>query len=52
MLGIGIGAPGPVNEEGGSIEVAVKLAWKNSEILEQETSLPVVVDNAANIAAS
>jgi glucokinase len=54
LIGIGIGAPGPVNEDDGSIEVAVNLGWENfplQGILERETSLPVVVDNDANIAA-
>jgi glucokinase len=54
LIGIGIGAPGPVNENDGSIEVAVNLGWENfplQAILERETSLPVVVDNDANIAA-
>jgi glucokinase len=54
LFGIGIGAPGPVNIEDGSIEVAVNLGWENfplQNILEVETALPVVVDNDANIAA-
>ncbi len=54
LIGIGIGAPGPVNEQDGSIEVAINLGWENfplQNILERETSLPVVVDNDANIAA-
>jgi len=54
LIGIGIGAPGPVNEVDGSIEVAINLGWKNfplKETLERETSLPVVVDNDANVAA-
>ncbi|MGG0288781.1 ROK family glucokinase [Peribacillus butanolivorans] len=54
LIGIGIGAPGPVNAEDGSIGVAVNLGWEHyplQEILERETSLPVVVDNDANIAA-
>jgi glucokinase len=54
LIGIGIGAPGPVNVEDGSIEVAVNLGWENfplQNILELETSLPVFVDNDANIAA-
>jgi glucokinase len=54
LIGIGIGAPGPVNTEDGSIEVAVNLGWEHfplQAILERETSLPVVVDNDANIAA-
>ena len=54
LIGIGIGAPGPVNAEDGSIEVAVNLGWEHfplQAILKRETSLPVVVDNDANIAA-
>jgi glucokinase len=54
LIGIGVGAPGPVNVEDGSIEVAVNLGWENfplQHILELETGLPVVVDNDANIAA-
>lgn len=54
LIGIGIGAPGPVNAEDGSVEVAVNLGWEHfplQAILERETSLPVVVDNDANIAA-
>jgi glucokinase len=54
LVGIGIGAPGPVNKEDGSIEVAVNLGWENfplRDILERETSLPVVVENDANLAA-
>lgn len=55
LLGIGIGAPGPVNSENGSVSVAVNLGWEKNfplrEQLSQETSLPVFVDNDANIAA-
>ncbi|WP_071392962.1 ROK family glucokinase [Bacillus tuaregi] len=53
IAGIGIGAPGPVNEDG-SLEVAINLGWRNfplQEILERETSLPVTVENDANVAA-
>ncbi|MFD3447237.1 ROK family glucokinase [Microbacteriaceae bacterium 4G12] len=54
LIGIGMGAPGPVNFKDGSIDVAVNVGWDNfplKETLEKETSLPVVVDNDANIAA-
>ncbi|MBA2873472.1 ROK family glucokinase [Thermaerobacillus caldiproteolyticus] len=54
LIGIGMGAPGPVNTETGVIYQTVNLPWKNyplKERLESETSLPVVVDNDANIAA-
>ncbi|MCM3653392.1 ROK family glucokinase [Metabacillus litoralis] len=54
LIGIGIGAPGPVNLGAGSIDVAINLGWENfqlKDILERETSLPVIVDNDANVAA-
>jgi glucokinase len=54
LVGIGIGAPGPVNMANGEIYEAVNLGWKNYPLkdrLEVETSLPVIVDNDANIAA-
>jgi glucokinase len=55
VLGIGIGAPGPVNLNTGGIYEAVNLGWGNEyplqDLLELETSLPVVVDNDANCAA-
>jgi glucokinase len=54
LLAIGIGAPGPVHMETGMLYEAVNLGWKNyplKEELERETSLPVAVDNDANIAA-
>ncbi|KYD12389.1 ROK family glucokinase [Saccharococcus caldoxylosilyticus] len=54
LLAIGIGAPGPVHMETGMLYEAVNLGWKNyplKEELEREMSLPVAVDNDANIAA-
>lgn len=54
ILGIGIGAPGPVRFQDGSIYEAVNLGWRNyplKDLLEVETSLPVVIDNDANMAA-
>lgn len=54
IVGIGMGAPGPVNMETGLIYEAVNLGWKDfplKDLLEVETGLPVVVDNDANIAA-
>lgn len=54
LIGIGIGAPGPVNLKNGSIDVAVNLGWENfhlKSLLEMETSLPVIVENDANVAA-
>jgi len=54
LLGIGMGAPGPVNVATGFVYEAVNLGWKNyplKDLLEVETSLPAVIDNDANIAA-
>ncbi|TVX78559.1 ROK family glucokinase [Peribacillus simplex] len=54
LIGIGVGAPGPVNLGNGSIDVAVNLGWNNfplKDLLEMGTSLPVIVDNDANAAA-
>jgi glucokinase len=54
LIGIGVGAPGPVNVDDGTIEGAINLGWGKyplKDILEQVTSLPVTVDNDANIAA-
>lgn len=54
LSGIGIGAPGPVNDADGSVYVAVNLGWRNFPLrdrLSLETALPVVVDNDANVAA-
>lgn len=54
IIGIGVGAPGPVDYKTGSIDVAVNLGWENlplRDLLQDLTSLPVIVDNDANIAA-
>ncbi|HJV31658.1 MAG TPA: ROK family glucokinase [Bacillales bacterium] len=55
LLGIGIGAPGPVNYQTGVILNAVNLGWSDSfplkDLLERETDLPVYIDNDANCAA-
>jgi len=54
LLAIGIGAPGPVEEETGMLYEAVNLGWTNYPLkqrLEAATALPVAVDNDANIAA-
>ena len=54
VLGIGMGAPGPVNFSNGSIYEAVNLGWKDyplKDLLEVEISLPAVIDNDANMAA-
>lgn len=54
ILGIGMGAPGPVRFQNGSVYEAINLGWKHyplKDLLEVETCLPVVIDNDANMAA-
>lgn len=54
LIGIGIGAPGPVQMDAGLIYEAVNLGWKDYPLkdeLEKEIGLPVAVDNDANLAA-
>lgn len=55
LLGIGMGAPGPVNYETGVILNVVNLGWQDNfplkDRLEAETSLPVMLENDANCAA-
>jgi glucokinase len=55
VLGIGMGAPGPVDLENGIIYEAINLGWKNryplQQVLEDATAIPVVIDNDANCAA-
>lgn len=55
VLGVGMGAPGPVDPETGIIYGAVNLGWKDEfhlqDLIEAETSLPAMVDNDANCAA-
>jgi len=54
LLGIGMGAPGPVDVSTGFVYEAVNLGWKNyplKDLLEVETLLPAIIDNDANIAA-
>lgn len=54
LIGVGIGAPGPINMETGVVYEAVNLFWENYPLkanLEKLLSLPVFVDNDANIAA-
>ncbi|OLO26931.1 glucokinase [Alkalihalophilus pseudofirmus] len=51
---IGMGAPGFINMETGYIYQAVNIGWKDFHLkdrLEMDTSLPVTIDNDANIAA-
>ncbi|HZG72155.1 MAG TPA: ROK family glucokinase [Chondromyces sp.] len=55
ILGIGMGAPGPIDTEKGIIFEAVNLGWENNyplqALLEMETGLKAVIDNDANCAA-
>lgn len=55
LLGIGMGAPGPVHYETGVILNAVNLGWEDNfplkDLLEAETALPAAIDNDANCAA-
>ena len=54
VLGVGIGVPGPVDFEKGTVNGAVNLYWPEKvnvrEIFEQFVDCPVYVDNDANIA--
>jgi glucokinase len=53
FLGIGMGAPGPLDREKGIVVVAPNLGWRNFPLRERVTSrlkLPVSIDNDANCA--
>ncbi|OLS41695.1 ROK family glucokinase [Bacillus sp. MRMR6] len=55
LIGIGMGAPGPVDYEKGVILNVVNLGWKDNfplkESLEELTGLPALIENDANCAA-
>ncbi|MEI5905856.1 ROK family glucokinase [Bacillus spongiae] len=55
LMGVGMGAPGPVDMSKGIIYEAVNLGWEKNtplrDMLEVETGLPAVIDNDANCAA-
>src|SRR5690625_4279565 len=54
LLGIGIGAPGFIDEETGLVYKAVNIGWENFDLANQFktlTHLPVYVANDANVAA-
>ncbi|MED3647506.1 ROK family glucokinase [Halalkalibacterium halodurans] len=54
LIGIGLGAPGFIEMDTGFIYHAVNIGWRDFPLkdkLEEETKLPVIVDNDANIAA-
>jgi glucokinase len=53
FLGIGIGAPGPLDRERGLVIVAPNLGWKNFPLrdrVSQRLGLPATLDNDANCA--
>jgi glucokinase len=55
LIGIGMGAPGPIDYDSGVVLNVVNLGWKDNfplqESLHTLTSLPVVIENDANCAA-
>ncbi|MGX6442745.1 ROK family glucokinase [Neobacillus sp. K501] len=55
LIGIGMGAPGPVDYEAGVILNVVNLGWEDNfplqDRLQEVTSLPVAIENDANSAA-
>ncbi|PPA71411.1 ROK family glucokinase [Jeotgalibacillus proteolyticus] len=55
LLGIGVGAPGPVNMQTGILYTAVNIGWEKPvalrDELQQLTGLSVVIENDANVAA-
>ncbi|UKS64028.1 ROK family glucokinase [Rossellomorea marisflavi] len=55
LIGIGMGAPGPVEMRRGIIYEAINLGWSENtplkDLIEMETGLPSVIDNDANCAA-
>lgn len=55
FLGIGMGSPGTVNREQGTVIGAYNLNWKTlqpiRELTEEGTGIPFFIDNDANVAA-
>jgi glucokinase len=55
LIGVGMGAPGPVDYENGIVLNVVNLGWKDNyplkESLEASTMLPAAIENDANCAA-
>ncbi|KIL48524.1 glucokinase [Jeotgalibacillus alimentarius] len=55
VIGIGVGAPGPVNMQTGILYTGVNIGWDKPVALRDElssqTGLPVVIENDANAAA-
>jgi len=53
FLGVGVGAPGPMDREKGIVITAPNLGWKMVPLrdkIEEATGLPITVDNDANCA--
>jgi glucokinase len=53
VIGIGIGAPGPLDREKGIVVVAPNLGWRNFPLrdrITEQLSLPATLDNDANCA--
>src|SRR5205807_4570054 len=53
VIGIGIGAPGPLDREKGIVIVAPNLGWRNFPLrdrIAEKLRLPVTLDNDANCA--
>ncbi|MEP6691203.1 MAG: ROK family protein, partial [Gemmatimonadaceae bacterium] len=53
FLGVGVGAPGPLDRENGVVIVAPNLGWRNFPLRDEVSSrirLPVTLDNDANCA--
>jgi glucokinase len=55
FLGIGMGSPGTVSRENGTVIGAFNLNWKTlqpvRELIEEGTGIPFFIDNDANVAA-
>ena len=53
FLGVGVGAPGPLDRERGVVVVAPNLGWRDFPLrdsISERTGLPVALDNDANCA--
>src|SRR5687768_7355174 len=53
MIGIGVGAPGPLDRERGVVITTPNLGWKNfplRDVVSERARLPVRIDNDANCA--
>ena len=55
FLGIGMGTPGTVNIEKGTVKAAYNLNWENTQevasVISKGVGLPFILDNDANVAA-